>query len=123
MCFLFSFYFKGKFTVCIVETIFLHWFCSPTVNASQTILALLDVKLNKSFFYQVATMLSPSMLSLDARIQIFYQVWNGAALHGGVAFEGQSLASSGIEDREIADVGMVTALLWTNVWIILLSAV
>ena len=60
------------------------------------------------------------MILLDACIQILYQVRNGTALHRCIPLEGDSLAGGWIEDREVTDVGMVTTLLRTNVWIILI---
>ena len=102
-----------------MHAVLLHWRRTPAVNTTQAKLALLDVQLHKTLFYQVATVLAPGMLLLDASIQILYQVRDGAALHWSIALEGDSLAGGRIEDGEVADVGMVTALLRTDVWIIL----
>lgn len=111
---------KLELPVTIVHTILFHWLRHPTVDATQTILTLLDVQLHQALIHQVATMLPPVMLFLHACIQVFYEVRDGTAFHRRITLEGDALASTWIEDGEGTDVGMVTTLLRTNVWIILI---
>ena len=101
-----------------MHAILLHWLCHPAVDTAQAILALLDVQLYKTLVNQVATMLSPAVVLLVTSIKVFYQVWDGATFHFAKSLEGDTLTRFRVEDREVADVGMVAAFLWTDVRVV-----
>mgnify|MGYP007092985426 CR=1 FL=1 len=101
-----------------METILLHRLGHLTVDAAQWILPFLDMQLHKSLIHQITIVLSPCMRLLDTRIQIRYQIRDGTALHRFIPLEDNPLAGGWIKDREIADIGMVTTLLRTDIWII-----